>query len=144
MGEYLLPLAGGVTIGVAVSLMLVLNGRVAGVSGILGGVLTNLFRKTRGDSAWRVLFLLGLFSGGLILRALNPDLLENDLDRSLPLLIVAGLLVGYGTSVGGGCTSGHGICGISRFSPRSILATLIFMVFGILTATVFRLITGGQ
>lgn len=139
MENYFLPLIGGAIIGVAVSLMLYLNGRVTGVSGIVSGVLT----RPKGDSLWRIFFILGLILGGVALQIIYPATLVNDLSRSLSIIAIAGLLVGFGTVMGSGCTSGHGICGISRFSPRSILATLVFMAFGILSATVFRIIILG-
>ena len=138
MNEYLRPLLGGGIIGIAVSLLLLLNGRVAGVSGIMSGAL----KKVSGDFSWRLAFILGLLSGGFLLRLTRPEVLSDDLNRSIPVLVVAGLLVGYGTVLGGGCTSGHAICGISRLSPRSLVATTIFMSFGILAATLFRILTG--
>lgn len=138
MSEFLLPLLGGGIIGLAISLMLFLNGRVTGVSGIVSEAL----KRVQGDFGWRVAFIFGLVVGGFGLRFLAHDAFRNDLNRSLPALVIAGLLVGYGTVLGSGCTSGHGICGISRMSPRSIVATLIFIAFGILAATVFRLVAG--
>ncbi len=135
MTPFLLPLLGGVLIGLAVSLMLFLNGRVTGVSGIVSGAL----EKRAQDFGWRLAFILGLLAGGLFLKLLFPESLSSFLVRSSYLLIVAGLLVGFGTVMGGGCTSGHGICGISRLSKRSIVATLIFMLFGVLSATALRM-----
>jgi uncharacterized membrane protein YedE/YeeE len=135
---YMPALLGGVLIGIAVSLLLFVNGRVAGVSGILGGAL----QKRDRDFPWRLAFLLGLLAGGIVLQILAPEAFVNTTNRGWIVLVTAGLLVGYGTSLGSGCTSGHGICGLSRFSPRSLAATLAFMFFGILTATIFRLIAG--
>lgn len=139
MENYLLPLLGGVIIGIAVSLMLFLNGRVTGVSGIVSGALL----LPKGDMLWRIFFIGGLVLGGIVLRMFYPSALESDLSRNLGTVVIAGLLVGFGTVMGSGCTSGHGICGLSRFSPRSVLATLSFMAFGILSATLFRLFVAG-
>ncbi len=135
MENYFLPLLGGALIGVAVSMMLFLNGRVTGVSGIVSGALT----RPKGDLAWRLFFIGGLILGGIALRFFYPDSLRSDLGRSTLVIVAAGLIVGFGTVMGSGCTSGHGICGVSRMSPRSIVATFVFMGFGILTATLFRI-----
>jgi len=114
-------LAGGVLIGTAAAMFVLLNGRIAGISGVLGGLL----RPTRGDVAWRVAFLAGLvgspFVYALFAKLPTPQIAADDV-----ALVVAGLLVGVGTRYGSGCTSGHGVCGISRLSPRSIVATLVF------------------
>jgi uncharacterized protein len=122
-------LTGGVFIGIAASLLLLFNGRIAGVSGILGRLL---FSKVS-DRAWRVAFLVGLISGGFIFNLLNPISFEFGLHYSIPRLMLAGLLVGFGSQLSGGCTSGHGVCGISRLSMRSIVATVVFMVTGFVT-----------
>jgi hypothetical protein len=140
MTSYILALLGGALIGIAVSLMLLWNGRVAGVSGIVNGTL----KPAKSDFGWRFAFIAGLVSGGLLLSLFFPESLSSELDRSLGVIAVAGLLVGFGTVMGNGCTSGHGICGLSRLSPRSIVATLTFMFFGILAATLFRQLTEGQ
>lgn len=140
MENYLMPLSGGVLIGVAVSLMLFLNGRVTGVSGIVSGVLA----RRKGDFGWRLYFIAGLIVGGVALRIFYPSSLVNGVERSLWIVIAAGLLVGFGTVMGSGCTSGHGICGLSRLSPRSLVATLTFMGVGILTATLFRIFMLGD
>ena len=132
--EWLQALIGGVLIGLSVSLMLFWNGRVTGISGIIGGI----FSPTKGDTQWRLLFLLGLVFGGLVLSLLNPNTLNNTLNPSASILVLAGLLVGIGTLLGSGCTSGHGVCGISRMSPRSIVATFVFMLSGILTVFLLR------
>ncbi len=135
MNSYLMSLFGGLLIGLAVSLMLYLNGRVTGVSSIVGGTL----RPIPGDTFWRWSFIAGLLAGGFILKLIYPESLFGNLNRSDSTIVIAGLLVGFGTLMGGGCTSGHGICGLSRFSIRSLVATGLFMGFGILSATFFRL-----
>jgi len=124
---------GGAIIGVAVALFVVLNGRIAGVSGILGG----LARPQAGDISWRVAFVAGLIAAPLAW-GLLAALPEIRVDTSYPVLVAAGLLVGVGTRYGGGCTSGHGICGVSRASPRSIAATVAFMAAGFATVYVVR------
>ncbi|HKP64167.1 MAG TPA: YeeE/YedE thiosulfate transporter family protein [Polyangiales bacterium] len=131
-------LTGGALIGAAASLLLIAAGRIAGISGILGGVLL----PARGDVRWRALFLVGLVSAGLIAALLVPESIGTS-PRSLPMLTAAGLLVGIGTRLGNGCTSGHGVCGISRFAPRSIAATVVFMASGVLTVLLTHLIGGG-
>jgi uncharacterized protein len=131
-------LLGGILIGVAAALMLLACGRIAGISGILGG----LTRPTRGDVAWRLTFVLGLVVGGLVIERLRPGSLGVSV-APLWLVAVAGLLVGYGSRLGHGCTSGHGLCGISRLSRRSIVATLVFMGAGAATVFVLRHLVGG-
>ena len=126
-------LAGGLSIGLAAALFLLLNGRVAGISGIVGGLL----RPVRGDIGWRVAFITGLI-GAPLLYALVAALPAPRIDAGLGTLAVAGLLVGVGTRYGGGCTSGHGVCGLSRLSPRSLAATLAFMGAGFATVFVLR------
>lgn len=121
-------LAGGVLIGLAAALLLVLNGRIAGISGILGGLL----QPAASDNAWRVCFLLGLVAAPWMYSQVFV-LPEAQVSQGANLLIIAGLLVGFGTRLGGGCTSGHGVCGIARLSPRSIVATMIFMAMAMLT-----------
>jgi uncharacterized membrane protein YedE/YeeE len=132
--EWINALVGGVLIGTAVSLMLYLNGRVTGISGIINGVLT----PAKNDTLWRVLFIAGLFLGGLTLRTLDTNVFENTLKTETWTVVFAGLLVGFGTIMGSGCTSGHGVCGISRMSPRSIVATVVFIGAGILSVVIFR------
>ena len=124
-------LIGGAIIGAAVALFVVLNGRIAGVSGILGG----LARPQAGDISWRVAFVAGLIAAPLALLAALPEI---RVDTSYPVLVAAGLLVGVGTRYGGGCTSGHGVCGVSRASPRSIAATVAFMAAGFATVFIAR------
>ncbi len=123
-------LAGGVLIGGAAAMFLMLNGHIAGISGILGGLL----RPARGDVAWRAAFLAGLLFAPA-LYALVTRIPVPTIEAGYPLLLLAGALVGIGTRYGSGCTSGHGVCGLSRFSPRSLAATLAFMGAGF--ATVF-------
>lgn len=126
-------LAGGVLIGLAAALFLLLNGRIAGISGILGGLL----RPARRDIAWRVAFLAGLIGAPLLYSLLAPLPLPR-IEAGSGVLIAAGLLVGAGTRYGAGCTSGHGVCGLSRLSPRSLVATLSFMAAGFATVYVGR------
>jgi len=126
-------LIGGAIIGAAAALFAVLNGRIAGVSGILGG----LARPQAGDISWRIAFVAGLLAAPLAFRLLAA-LPEIRIGASVPALVAAGLLVGVGTRYGGGCTSGHGVCGVSRLSPRSIAATLAFMATGFATVYVAR------
>lgn len=125
---------GGILIGLAAFLMLLLNGRIMGISGILGG----LFNPATQKQAWRYFFILGMFLGGLLLHLFFSKSLENTLHRNYFELILAGALVGWGTRLGNGCTSGHGVCGVSRLSPRSLIATCTFMTFGILTVWCMR------
>lgn len=130
-------LSGGILIGIAAAMFILLNGRIAGISGILGGLLT----PQKGDILWRALFI-----GGMVLAPsawlLFADLPTIQIDADYPLLIVAGLLVGISTRYGAGCTSGHGVCGISRMSSRSIVATLAFMATGFITVFVIRHVIG--
>jgi uncharacterized membrane protein YedE/YeeE len=130
---------GGVLIGCAVSIMLLFNGRVTGISGIISGLL----KPIKGDSFWRFLFVLGLLSGGGILKIYFPESFSNTTNSPLSDYIIGGFLVGFGTLLGNGCTSGHGVCGISRLSFRSITATMIFILFGILSVFVLRTLRGG-
>jgi uncharacterized membrane protein YedE/YeeE len=130
-------LAGGVLIGLAAALFLLFNGRIAGISGILGGLL----QRPLGDMAWRVAFLLGLVGAPLIYGLFAP-LPTVQVDAGTATLIVAGLLVGIGTRYGSGCTSGHGVCGLSRGSVRSLVATAAFMTAGFVTVFVVRHLLG--
>lgn len=126
---FVLALAGGALIGIAATILLAFNGRIAGISGILGELLV----PGRGDRSWRLAFLLGLLVGGLLLVGLRPGAIVPHPDLALPAVAAAGLLVGFGTRMGNGCTSGHGVCGIPRGSPRSLVATATFMATGALT-----------
>lgn len=135
MESYYLPLLGGVLIGTAVSLMLYLNGRVTGISGILYGATVN---PAKGDRAWRWYFIFGMLVGGFILKLVKPDSFSSSLPTQDWTLVIAGLLVGFGTVLGSGCTSGHGVCGTSRLSPRSLAATITFILAGIFAVFVLR------
>ena len=126
-------LIGGMLIGLAAAMFALLNGRIAGISGVLGGLL----KPTRGDIGWRVAFIGGLVSASLVY-GLFATLPAVQIDASYVALVVAGLLVGVGTRYGAGCTSGHGVCGLSRLSPRSLVATLTFMGAGFVTVFVLR------
>lgn len=134
--DWINALLGGVLIGTSVSLMLFWNGRVTGISGIINGTLS----PVKGDTLWRVLFIAGLFLGGLVMGQLNPNTFANTLTSDVWTTIAAGLLVGFGTIMGSGCTSGHGVCGISRMSPRSLVATAVFMASGIAAVYIFRML----
>lgn len=126
-------LAGGAVIGLAVAFLLLLNGRIAGISGIVGGLL----KVQKGDLGWRIAFVSGLVAAPLawqLFAALPPI----DIEGSYGLMAAAGLIVGLGTRYGSGCTSGHGVCGLSRLSPRSIVATLVFMVTGFTVVYLLR------
>ena len=126
-------LAGGMLIGLSAAVFVLFNGRIAGISGILGGLL----EWPKGDVAWRVAFLAGLIGAPLVYGAVLT-LPEVRMDADFPTLIIAGLLVGVGTRYGSGCTSGHGVCGLSRVSPRSLVATVAFMLAGFATVFVVR------
>ncbi|MCL4315515.1 MAG: YeeE/YedE family protein [Gammaproteobacteria bacterium] len=125
---------GGLLIGLAAAGLLLFNGRIAGISGILGGLLD----LPRGDMSWRGAFIAGLLTGGLGLLWFYPQTLALPSDYSFITYAVAGLLVGYGTRLGSGCTSGHGVCGIARLSPRSFAAVTTFMASAILTVFIVR------
>jgi len=132
--EWLYALYGGMIIGLSVSLMLLYNGRVTGISGIVNGLLT----PKAGDNLWRISFITGLFFGGILIKAFFPIAFTGQLNTSTWTVVVAGLLVGFGTIMGSGCTSGHGVCGISRLSPRSIVATLTFIGAGVLSIYILK------
>lgn len=125
---------GGVIIGISVSLMLLFNGRVTGISGIVNGVIS----PVKGDTQWRIFFVAGLFLGGLVMGQLNSKVFENTINSDLWTTIAAGVIVGFSTILGSGCTSGHGVCGISRLSPRSLVATMVFIAAGVLAVVLFR------
>jgi uncharacterized protein len=119
-------LTGGILIGLSASAMLLFDGKIAGISGIVAGVL----RPIKGDTLWKACFLAGVLAGGLLLRVLLPHAFDFGVVRSSGVLALAGLLVGFGTRLGNGCTSGHGVCGVSRVSMRSIVATATFITSG--------------
>ncbi len=135
----LMAIAGGALIGLSASALLLLNGRVSGICGIVDGLLI----RWTSDTPWRATFVVGLLVGGGLLMAVAPEVIQEPATRSLPLVGGAGLLVGVGTRLANGCTSGHGVCGLSRRSMRSLVATLSFMATGFLTATLFGLLQGG-
>ena len=132
--EVLMPLTGGILIGIAASMMLLFSGRIAGVSGIFGGML---FQQGK-ERAWRLSFVVGLIAGGILLYTINAEVFENSSGRGILAVNIAGLLVGIGTRIGGGCTSGHGVCGIGRLSVRSIVATVTFVFAGMITVALFK------
>jgi hypothetical protein len=132
-------LGGGALIGLAASLLLVAHGRVAGISGIYGGVL----ERDAPDKAYRVWFLLGMVLVGVAVRFIAPSAYGDTHIGNLALIIPAGLLVGFGTRLGNGCTSGHGVCGLSRFSGRSLAATLVFIAAGAVSVLLRRTLGGG-
>jgi len=132
-------LLGGALIGLAASLFLLTHGKVAGISGLYGGVL----RRGTSDRALRFWFIAGLVATGALVRSLFPAAFATTWTATLPLVLVAGLLVGFGTQLGNGCTSGHGVCGISRLSVRSLVATATFMATGFATVFVMRHLMGG-
>jgi uncharacterized membrane protein YedE/YeeE len=132
--------AGGALIGLSAVLLLWLNGRIAGISGILYG----LFTRESAERNWRFLFVFGLILGGLLYQLTTENALSTRSDFPVYLLAIAGLLVGIGTRLGSGCTSGHGVCGISRLSLRSALATTTFVVVGMVTTTIMRILFGSS
>jgi uncharacterized protein len=127
-------LVGGVLIGLAAAMLLLLNGRLSGISGIVGGMMAP---KTS-DVGWRAAFIVGLLLGPFIYILVTGGALLLEIQASVPVLVVAGLLVGFGTRLGSGCTSGHGVCGIARLSKRSIVATAVFFVVAMLTVFLTR------
>ncbi|MGS2744265.1 YeeE/YedE family protein [Halomonas sp. LS-001] len=143
-------LIGGVLIGLAAVWLMGTLGRIAGISGIVGNLLT---QRPEGDSAWRVTFVLGMISGPLVVMALGgglgnvvnaPGMVIGEPAGGVVLMLVAGLLVGLGTGLGSGCTSGHGVCGLARLSPRSLAATLMFLLTAMVTVYLARHVLGGS
>jgi len=130
---------GGGMIGLAAALMIVFNGRIAGVSGVLGGLILD---RQGAEAPWRVLFLGGLIAGAAVVILARPDLAQAGLQTGWVGMVAAGLIVGFGTRMGSGCTSGHGVCGIGRLSQRSIVATCTFMAAGFVTVFVLRHLLG--
>jgi hypothetical protein len=133
-------LIGGILIGLSASAMLLLEGKIAGISGICAGVLN----PAKGETAWKAAFLGGLLAGGLLLRIFLPRAFDFGIIRPYGMLMFAGLLVGFGTRLGNGCTSGHGVCGISRLSPRSMVATATFIASGAVTVYLVNHVLGGS
>ncbi len=131
-------LIGGILIGLSASAMLFFNGKIAGISGIVAGIFSPIDK----DNLWRTAFVVGLFTGGFILRFLSPEAFAINIARSEATFALAGLLIGFGSRLGNGCTSGHGVCGISRFSMRSIIATTIFVIIGALAVYVVNHLFG--
>ena len=131
-------LGGGLLLGLAAAAFILLHGRILGISGIVGG----LIRPRRKDVAWRIAFVLGMLAAPVLYR-LMVGVHEVRIDASWGMVVLAGLLVGVGTRYGSGCTSGHGVCGLSRLSPRSLVATLTFMAAGFATVFVLRHLLGG-
>ncbi|MEH6639115.1 MAG: YeeE/YedE thiosulfate transporter family protein [Porticoccaceae bacterium] len=134
MHHFVLAVIGGGLLGVAAVMMMGLNGRIAGVSGILSGSMT----QPSGDRLWRILFIVGVVLGGAIPALISGDFKPPEPQAGTMLVIAGGLLVGLGTGLGSGCTSGHGICGISRLSLRSVFATCTFMAAGFVCVYVLR------
>lgn len=136
MSAYLPSLAGGLLIGLSAALLILLNGRVAGISGLVAGLARPGGRRLA-DAA----FLLGLILGAPLLALLTGHWPEMRIAAGLPVLALAGLLVGFGTRLGSGCTSGHGVCGLARLSPRSLAAVLVFLATGVLTVSAVRVLS---
>jgi uncharacterized protein len=132
-------LSGGVLIGLSASILLLCDGKTAGISEIVGGLLS----PTPKDIGWRVLFVVGLLTGGFFFSVFAPQVFTFSIARSTGALIFAGLLVGFGARLGNGCTSGHGVCGVSRFSVRSLVATMTFVITGIATVYIINHLLGG-
>jgi uncharacterized membrane protein YedE/YeeE len=139
MHPFLASLAGGALLGLSASLLLLFNGRIAGISGIAGGLLSS---HAWSERAWRLTFLGGLVGGGLLLRALWPQVLGAPTVMGAAWVVAAGLLVGFGARLANGCTSGHGVCGLSRGSLRSLVATGTFMATAALTVFLVRHVLG--
>ena len=140
MHPFLLATFGGVLIGIAAVLLMAALGRIAGISGIAGG----LVRRDTGDRAWRIAFLCGLVLAPLLLKLMHAGDGIGEPQVDWPWMLLAGGLVGFGTGMGSGCTSGHGVCGVARLSPRSLLATVVFVAIGMLTVYLARHLPGGS
>ena len=139
MHDIAMATVGGAMIGLAASMLLLFQGRIAGISGIVGGLL----QRPGKDTGWQAVFVSGLLIGGISLVLLAPSTIVPPATRSIGSVAIAGLLVGFGVRMGRGCTSGHGVCGLSRLSKRSLVATLSFMATGFATATIIQLVYGG-
>ena len=133
------PIAGGLLIGLGAAAMMLFFGRIAGVSGIFSGLLD----PKPGGMAWRLAFVAGLIVGGAAFFLAAPHTFASTLSRSLPAVAVGGLLVGFGVRLGSGCTSGHGVCGIARLGPRSVVATVTFISSGALVTLLVNTLAGG-
>lgn len=133
-------LVGGSLIGLSASLVLFTHGRIAGISGMCSDVL----KRGTTDRPFRLAFLGGLTAGGVLMRLAAPSVFASSWSASLPVVLVAGVIVGLGTQLGNGCTSGHGVCGVARLSPRSIVATVTFLLTAIATVFVLRHLFGGS
>jgi uncharacterized membrane protein YedE/YeeE len=142
--EALLPLAGGLSLGLAATLLLMLSGRIAGVCGIAFGVLTELTSGAPrfSEISWRVLFIVGLVGGAALYHFISGAPMPKVDNVSIGVLISGGFIVGLGTKIGSGCTSGHGVCGLGRLSLRSFVATCTFMLFGVISVYIFRHLLG--
>lgn len=133
-------LLGGALIGLSAAMLMLLTGRIAGISGIFGGLLSS----ATSDRGWRLAFVAGLIAAPIIAMLLTGAALPSPtMPASLVVIVVAGLLVGFGSRMGGGCTSGHGVCGTARLSARSLVATVVFMVAAIVTVAIVRHVMGG-
>lgn len=133
------PVVGGLLIGLGAAVMMLFSGRIAGVSGIFSGLLA----PRAGDMGWRLAFVAGLVAGGAALFAVSPEIFTSELERSWPAVALGGLLVGFGARMGSGCTSGHGVCGMARLGPRSIVATVTFISSGALVTLLVNQLAGG-
>ena len=135
---------GGVLIGLAAVILMGINGRIAGVSGISVSVLPPWSQKLdRGDLGWRLAFIVGMIAAPLLVQVVAGEPVQQTVSSNISLMVIAGLITGFGAVYGGGCTSGHGVCGISRVSMRSIIATATFMATGFVTVFVMRHLVGG-
>ena len=133
-------LLGGALLGLAASLLLLTHGKVAGISGLYGGML----RRGTSDRGFRIAFIAGLVAAGALMRVLFPSAFATTWSATLPITLVAGVLVGFGTQLGNGCTSGHGVCGVSRLSARSIVATATFIATGSIVVYIVNHVLGGS
>ena len=133
-------LAGGILIGIAVLVLMGLNGRIAGISGIVGGLLPPASAE---DKGWRIAFIAGLVGAPFLYIAFTSGQIIQKVSDNMPLMVAAGLLVGFGSALGSGCTSGHGVCGMSRLSKRGIVATCTFMATAAITVFIARHVIGG-
>lgn len=134
--------AGGALIGLAAVMLMATNGRIAGISGIVGGALGMIGGEGRGDLAWRAAFIVGLFAAPLLFSVVSATPIAFETPHPLLMMMIGGLLVGYGTRLGSGCTSGHGVCGVARMSKRSLAATATFMATAIVTVFIVDRLLG--